>query len=495
MSEEYEELEIEDALAASLRLAGAVKNAESYDELAAAIAQRYAGREDFDRAVEIADTINDPYTRDRTLAEVAVRAAAEGEEDAAFELLGSLEDLSHRATATSNIAIAHAASGEFDRAVELAGTMDDRSATLAEIAAQCLGKGEDARALELVELLDFPVHAAWVLTRIAASHIEAGRVDEATAILSQALEEAAAIDNADEKATTLSEIALKFSEAGQEEQAAVILSQALKVAENAEEVYKDAALSQIAATHSRLKQYDRAVKVAEKIDDVYQATSTLISLAVIEHEDETRQAEASQLLSDAYELIREDVPESQRDETQHINLLTLIAVRYADFGQTEGARKAAESLGAQDDKLQALTAVAVRYAQAEKYDEAISAARAIDEESHKADALFKISRVMLATDAKERGGQILSEALSMSEKLPRPADRVHLLTEAAIAHAEAGQKEEAAPLIKRALLDTKSINGEYQKASALLAISDACAKAECELDAEAQEILWDVSTV
>lgn len=493
MSEEYEEPELEDALAASWRLAGAVKNAESYDELASAISQRYAGREEFDRAVEIADTINDPYTRDRNLAEIAVKADAVGEEDAAFQLLDSLEDLSHQATATSNIAIAHAAAGDFDRAIEIAETMEDRSATLAEIAVQCAGQGEGARALEIAGTLDFPLHASLVLTRVAASYIEAGRVGEGVELLSRALEEAAAIENADEKATTLSEIALQFSAAGQDEQAAVILSQALAVAENAEEIYKDLALSQIAATHSRLKQYDNAVKVAEKIDDAYQAASTLISLAVIEHEDETRQAEAMQLLSDAYDLIRDEVPETQREETQRNGLLALLAIRYADFGQTEPSRKAAATLVEPEERLQALTAVAVRYAQAEKYDEAITAARAIDEETHKADALLKVSRVMLVTDAKERGGEILSEALSLNEKLSRPADRAHILSEAAIARAEAGQKEEAAPLIKRALLETKSINGEYHKATALLSIADACEKTEYELDDEAQEILWDAS--
>ncbi len=495
MSEEYEEPEIEDALAAALRVAGLVKNAESYDELASAISSRYADRAEFERAVEIADTINDPYTRDMTLASVAVRCAADGQEDTAFELIESLEDFSHQATASSQIAIAHANAGEFDRAVEIADGMEDNSATLAEIASQCASKGEYERAFEIVSRLDFPLYAALALTRIADSYIQAGRVDEAVEPLSQALDEAASIDAGDEKATTLSEIALKFADAGQAEKATVILSQALAVAEKSEDIYKDTALSQIAASHSRLKQYDQAVKVAEKIDDVYQATSTLISLAVIEHEDETRQTEALQLLSDAYDLIREDVPETQRDETQHNNLLALLAVRYADFDHADLALKAAQSIGTPEEKFRAMTAVAIRQSQSGIYDEALASARGIDEDTHRANALLGISRAMIATDEKQQGIELLSETVAASQKLPRASDRVQILTEAATAYADAGQTEHIAPLIQQALLDTKSVAGEYGKISALLSIADACEKTEYELNDEAREILWDVSTL
>lgn len=495
MSEEYEEPEIEDALAAALRVAGHVKNAESYDELASAISRRYADRGEFERAVEIADTLNDPYTRDQTLASIAVKCAADRQEDAAFELIETLEDFSHQATALSQIAIAYANAGEFDRAVEIADGMEDNSATLAEIASQCASKGEYERAFEIVERLDFPGYAALALTRIADSYIQAGRVDEAVELLSQALDEAAAIDAGDEKATTLSEIALKFADAGQAEKSTVILSQALAVALKSEEIYKDTALSQIAASHSRLKQYDLAVKVAEKIDDVYQATATLISLAVIEHDDEARQTESLQLLSDAYDLIREDVPETQRDETQHNNLLALLAVRYADFGHADHALKTAQSIGVPDEKFQTMAAVAVSHAQSGNYDQALASARGIDEESYRANALLRISRAMITADAKERGIELLSETAASSRKLSRASDRVHILTEAAAAYTDAGQTEHIAPLIHQALLDTKSVIGEYRKTSALLSISDACEKTEYALDEEAQEILWEVSTV
>lgn len=496
MSEEYEELQIQDALGGALRVAGAVKNAEGYDELAAAISQRYAVREDYDRAVELADTINDPYTRDRTLSEVAVKAAAAGQDEYAFELLASIEDLSHQDTGASSIAIAHASAGELDRAVEIADAMEDNSATLAEIAAQCAAHAEYERALSLVERLDFPLYAALALMRIAGSYIDAGHTSEATELLSTALGKAAAIDTLDEKATTLSEIALKFSAAGQEEQAAQIMSQALAVAEHAETVYREAALSQIAASHSRLGQYDAAVKITEKIEDVYQAAATLITLAVIEHEDETRHAEAQQLLSDAYDLIREEVPDTQRDETQRNSLLALIILRHAEFGQAEQARKAAASLYAPDEKHRALAAAAASLAQGGKYDDALALVKAIDDEAFKTTALLRISRAMIAAHADdERGLKVLSEAVSLSENLPRPADTVQALSEAAVAYTEAGHKERVTRLMRDSLLEVKSIKGEYGKTAALLAISDACAKTEYELDEETREILWEVSTV
>ncbi|MBV9957630.1 MAG: hypothetical protein JO360_04380, partial [Acidobacteria bacterium] len=464
MSEEYEELEVRDALGGALRVAGAVKNAESYDELAAAISQRYAAREDYDRAVELADTINDPYTRDRTLSEVAVKAAAAGQEEYAFELLASIEDVSHQDTGASSIAIAHAAAGEFDRAVEIADSMEDNSATLAEIASHCAARGEYERALSLVERLDFPLYAALALMRIAGSYIEAGQTSEASSLLSQALRQAAAIDTLDEKATTLSEIALKFSAAGQEEQAAQVLAQALAVAEHAETAYKEPALAQIAASHSRLGQYDAAVKITEKIEDVYQAAPTLITLAFIEHEDETRQSEAQQLLSDAYDLVREEAPDTQSEESQRNSLLALIVRRNAEFGRPEEAQKVAESLYAPDEKHRALASAASSLAEAGKYDDALALVKAIDDDGYKTGALLRISRAMLtAQPDDERGLGVLSEAVSLSEGLARPVDTVQALADAAVTYTEAGHTERAAQLMRDALLEIKSVKGEYGK--------------------------------
>lgn len=495
MSGQFEELEIEDALTAALRVSGTVKNADGYDELVSAIAHRYAQRTDFNRAVEIADTINDPFTMEKTIAEIAVMLAAAGQEEPAFELIDSLEDLSHQATAKSQIAVAQAAAGEFDRAIEIASGMDDNSSTLVDIAYQCADKGQHDRALDVMELLDFPLGAVWVRIRVAQDYHKAGRTEEALELLSEALIESEAIDPPNERTGALTELAVRFSELGHDEKSAEVLSQAVEVATEADEASRDEALSQIASGHARLKHYDEAVSITEKIESVYLATSTLIELAIIEHEDDARLADAVLLLSDAHDLIVEDEPQSQRDEAQHNYLLSRIALSYAYFGRADDALKAARVIGAIDAQIRAVSEVTAHFADSGEFDQALMTARSIEDETRKAHLLIRISRTMVAASAQERGIDILTEASRLVENIERPLDKVQVTANLAIAYAEAGQKEHAVPLITQALQLTKSIGDAEAKASALLSISDACARTEYELDEESKEMLWEISTV
>ncbi len=496
MSETFEEHESEDILSAVLRVTETVKNADSYDELASALALRYAAREDFDRAVEVADTINDPYTQERTIADIAVKSAAAGHEDGALELVDSLEDFSHQTTALSQLAVAHAAAGEFDRAVELASGMEDNSSTLAEIAAQCATAGDFERALDITETLDLPLYRALALARIADAFLKAGRTDEATELLTQARDETLEIDTDDERASTRAEIALRLAEAGQAEQAAEVFTQAIEDAELAQDPYRETTLAQIAVSHARLKQYDMAVAVTEKINDVYVAADTLANLATIERAEEGREADALQLLNDAYELLKEDEPEVQKEEVQRWRALATVAVRYAEFGEHAQALKATESIGSDNDKSRALVEIALRSAEAGDADAALRTARAIDDDNYRVNALLQLSRALISTDAtSEAGFTSLLEAVRHIEQLERPVERVFGLSAAANIYAEAGRKEQTTRLLRQALTECKQITNEHEKASALLSIADAYAKTGDEPDEKAKEILWEISAV
>lgn len=495
MSEQFEEFDIVDALAAALRVSACVKNADAYDDLASAIAHRYALRTDFDRAVEVADTINDPFTMEKTIADVAVMLFAAGQEEGAFELIESLEDFSHQANAKSQVAIAHAVAGDFDRAIEIAMGMDDNSSTLVDIANQCADKGQYDRALEVIELLDFPLGAVWARSRVAQDYHKAGRTDEASDLLSQALDETEEIEPPNERAGALVELAIRFNEVGRDQESAELLSQAMEVATDTDEMFRDAAASQVAAGHARLKQYDAAVAVAEGIDSVYLATGTLVDLAVIEHEDETRRDEAVLLLSDAHDLITEDEPQTQRDEAQHNYLLTRIALTYAQFGQTDKALASALNIGELDMRFRTLAEVGIRFAQSGEFEQSLVFARAIEDDSYKTGLLIRIGRAMVATDEKEQGTEVLSDAARLNEELERPGDRVQGTANLAIAYAEAGQEERVAPLVTLALECTKQITDSDARASALLSIADACEITKYELSEESKETLWEISAV
>jgi tetratricopeptide (TPR) repeat protein len=493
MSEQFEHVDVEDALAAALRVSAAVKNADGYDELAAAIADRYAKRADFNRAVEIADSINDPYTMEKTLAEIAVALAAAGQEDGALELIASLEDYSHQATAQSQIAVAHAMVGEFDLAMEIASQLDDSSGTVVEIAYQCVEKGEYERAIEIVDDQDFPLGSVGIRNRIAQEYFRAGRVDEAIELLTLALEQTESIEAATDRAGALSELALGFADAGLPDKAAEILSQATEVARESEDVYRDSALSQVASGHARLRQYDTAVSITESIDDVYLATGTLIDLAIIEHDDAARHAEALLLLSDAYVLVAEDEPQTQRDEVQHNHLVARIASSFANFGDVDQALKAARFISSADLQFWSLSQVAMRFAESGEFENAITAVRAIEDESYKTNTLIRVGRSMIASGKQEQGIPVLTEAARAIESLEQPFDKVQASANLAVAYAEAAQDEHIAPLITETVHTARSITDAHIKASALMFISDACTRTAYEMNEEMKDMLWGMS--
>jgi tetratricopeptide (TPR) repeat protein len=482
-----------DVLSTALRVTETVKNADAYDELSAAIALRYADREDYDRAVQIADTINDPYMRERTVADIAVKGARAGHEEYAFELLGSLEDLSHESTAATVIAIDHADAGRFDRAVEIASNLDDNSTLLAEIATKCAAAGDADRALEIAETVDDPLHKSLALTRIAEAEIKAGHTDSASDAIELAMEESNEIDSSDERATTRAEIALRFSDLARPEDAAGVLAHAAEDAEAAVEPYKDTSYAEIATSHARLKDYEVALEVAEKIDDVYVAANTLARIAVIEHGDEEREAESLQLLQDAFELLTDEVPQSEREESQRSNILSQIALNYADFHQRAKAIKAAEAIGPQHERDFALIGVALRLIETEDIDGALSTVRSIPDQTYSLNGLLRLSRSLISNEAeRDRGLGLVAEAQKLLEKIESPLDRVIALAQMATIFADVDQKQRAEILIRQAVEESRSITREFDKASALISIADPYAKIGFEPDDEFNELLWQV---
>ncbi len=493
MSESINEDEDIDVLSTALRVTETVKNADGFDELSAGIALRYADREDYDRAVEIADTINDPYMREKTVADIAVKGSRASHEEYAFELLGSLEDLSHESTAATVIAIDHADAGRYDRAVEIASNLDDNTTLLAEIAIKCAAAGDAEKGLQIAETVDDPLHSALALTRIADAEIKAGHNDSASEVLEQALDETNDIDSADERATTRAEIALRFADLGRPEDAAGALAQAMEDAEVAVEPYKDTAYAEIAVSHAQMKDYDAALQVTEKIDDVYVAANTLTRIAVVEHGDEERETESLQLLQDAFDLLAEEIPESEREESQRSNILSAIAIRYAEFGGRTQAIKAAEAIGPPRDRSLTLIGVALSLVESEDIDGALSTVRSIPDENYRVNGLLRISRSLISNEAgRDRGLALVAEAQKLLEKIERPLDRVIALTQMATIFADVDQKQRGETLIRQAVEESRSIPREYDRASALISIADPYAKIGFEPDEEFNELLWQM---
>jgi predicted negative regulator of RcsB-dependent stress response len=157
--------------------------------------------------------------------------------------------------------------------------------------------------------------------------------------------------------------------------------------------------------------------------------------------------------------------------------------------------KAAKSIGEPDERDQVVSSVAVRLAEVAKYDEARAALREMDDDSYVASALVKISQVATTAGAHEKGTECLAEATRFVGKVERPLDRVHTLMELARTCVEGEEAERLASIFTQALDDTKLITSEFQKVSALLSISDTCAKTKYEMDEESREMLWEIAVL
>ena len=243
--------------------------------------------------------------------------------------------------------------------------------------------------------------------RVGQDYYKAGRTEEAIELFSQALDDTEAIDPPNERVAALSELALRFNEAGRAKEAADVMAQAIAVATEADMEFRDAAFSHIATGHARLKQYDEAVSIVEKVESIYLATSTLVDLSVIEHQDDERHSESVHLLSDAYDLISEEEPQSQRDESQQHYLLSRIATSFAYFGEPEKALQASASISALDTQYRALAEVAMRFAESGEFEHALTSQRSIGDDGERAAVLIRIGHAMIAADAREQGIEVL----------------------------------------------------------------------------------------
>ena len=92
-------------LAAAERLVENLQG-DAQDEVVSILATRYAKRRFVDHALDLADTISDPYTRDNTFAEIAAASiSTTGTSDYADELLEEIDDPGVRSLAIEEMAV------------------------------------------------------------------------------------------------------------------------------------------------------------------------------------------------------------------------------------------------------------------------------------------------------------------------------------------------------------------------------------------------------
>jgi tetratricopeptide (TPR) repeat protein len=141
-------------------------------EIAIAVAE--AGQ--FDRALQIAQKIDE---LDRSSVLVGVLAKA-GQFDRALQIAQKIEDASGRSWALSDIAIVLAKAGQFDRALQIAQKIEDESIRSWALVGVLAKAGQFDRALQIAqEETENELDHSLALKYIAAALAEAGQLDRA----------------------------------------------------------------------------------------------------------------------------------------------------------------------------------------------------------------------------------------------------------------------------------------------------------------------------
>lgn len=163
----------EDILACAAMVAETI-DGDEYSEVTEALAVQFAERGELNRAVELAETIPDPYLKDRTLGVVAAFGIGAGLPDYATDLLETIEDPMLRELAIEQIAIKYAQQGKFEESIHIASELVDSAPVVGNIAVIQAIRGMPAEALDLVrsiETLPFepPLWDSWHPRRLVAA--------------------------------------------------------------------------------------------------------------------------------------------------------------------------------------------------------------------------------------------------------------------------------------------------------------------------------------
>src|SRR5258705_10599947 len=106
----------EDVLEVAILLTQTV-DGDGYSELAQSIANQLSERGDFQRALDVAETIGDPYLRDQSLGNIAAMSVDVNEVEAT-ELLAAIEDPMLADLAFEQPPIRHAMVGTTDKSLQ-----------------------------------------------------------------------------------------------------------------------------------------------------------------------------------------------------------------------------------------------------------------------------------------------------------------------------------------------------------------------------------------
>ena len=447
-------------------------------EVISIIAARYAKLELVDHAIELAQTIYDPFMRDNTFAEIAAASITTGTSDYVDTLLEMIDDPGVRSVAIEEVAVKYAELGDLDKSLELASQLDDADPTLRRLA---LGDGAfSPRSVELALSITASDLRASALGQLATMAHRDGRKSEAAEVLAESLRAAEEIEFSENQIFALIGISSLYDEIGDTDRALEILSRALELCRNFEGMpdwrlpssfSRDEALAQIVGGFARLGHFEQADVAAEQIEDPFQFGHAS-TMEAIEYFRAGQIGQAHTLLSEALELALDEPVYGEQGMLVRDYLLTELAMGFAIVGQLEKSLQVTEQLSAEAQRNNALEQVGKECARAANSRGMFQASELITNNYSNTFYWLAITSVLRESAETDLAHRTLLEAEKSAAQIQDNYEKATSLIEVAYQFGLIKNSGKASELYNLALNTINQLDQDDKKAFSLLKLDE-----------------------
>ncbi len=395
--------------------------------------QRDKVAEILEEASVIARGLSNPSYRADALLEVASGYTEIEQYDKAMEIAGTIEAVIPRVKTFCTIAIKYDEDGFHDKAVDVLsktlGSMGEasrktRDSALVELTFAYAAMGEYDESLRISQEIEAPYSRVTAFLGLAEEYIRSRQKAEALKVLGRAQVTAGLIQDSIETPTALAEIAKQYAEVKETGRAVAILDGALTVTMEIKSKYsKPDILSKISDGYLKAGRYEKALEVAESIeDDNYKPRA--LAAAAIGYAKAGHKTKADEILVRALDEVK-----SIRSPYSQASVMADIARRYLELGQ---------------------------------YDTALGVAVSMRDDYNKPRSFAEIAAAFAKKGNKEKAAEIFTQALEWASTIEDNFYKSWALAEIAVKYSEVEMKadEAAKDVLEKIVKDTIGTSGE-----------------------------------
>jgi tetratricopeptide (TPR) repeat protein len=473
-------------------LAEAIPSSDGHAEAMEQIVPRYLARGDVDMAATLADTIDDPFMRDKLLTFVAEKCAAIDDDEYAFQLVEAMEDFGMQRQAREKIALQKSAKNDFEKALEIAEDLEHPDDVLADVGLNQAAQGDEKTALEVLERIEFPYTKAVALQNIALVHLQKDESEKALEFLEKATLAANDIEYAEEQIRAFVDVANHFVEAKQNGKAIETFDKAKTIAEELDNVHRDAFLGGIAQGFMRAGSVDLADRTLDLVADKTQMTASLLGFSQILNRNGERE-EALETLEEAHAILKSQTDMEIRDSRTRFRLWSAIAVLFARYEKPERAIETAREITDETEQTSALSQLAQIFTLAENEDAARESLNAIAEDSQRVFALIGASDAKNEREKRDEAIEILNEAAELAGGVSQFGLLSQALGEIARRFVQHGENDKGREIALANLETISKIRDESARAVALANLAELYEQEKFDLTDDEKAILYKMT--